>query len=1204
MRRFLKKRFRVSVLAILLLLMSSYAAYRVMLDPKLINRKAQRVLSEMLGVPVEVHGATFHPLSGLTIERVIVPVTHDGQRQVLADLHHLVVSHYLASVFTGSLNIREIRADSLSLHLSRDAAGAWNLQPILQTLQSRPPTRSILPAVRVNNLRLSYHDEKTLDQQGQPFDVQVLGVLAALTPQPGQRSLALELAVDDPDLGRWQVRGASIDVDTGELKLTAESTHLPINNALTERLGARGREILSAYGPPVGGDVKLNLYLTYQWTTPDPLWFRLEADLQGTDVTSVHFPYTFHDVQGHLIFTADGVHVERLTGVSDTAVLSVTGDVTGYNQNAGIELAATIDNLRLDEKLRSALLPERQRVYDQFSPSGLVDVAVRIHRDLGPGKNTDIAIDARNAKTASEPVCVTYAPFPYPLTLTGSGTYLNGHLRIDPEHPLVAVHDRNVFTISGTVDPGSPYGLIDLAFRGSDVALEPDLYAALPESSRLLWDYLQPRGKVDFALALTRRRPDVELTDIELSLNKIDALFTCRDFPYALQADAGSILYRRTASPEPLQSLLIKDLAGNHKDTRMKVNAQLSGFGDPRTPLLLDINVAANRLPLDDDLRKAVPESLHWMWDLLHPDPRGLVDAQCSIRRSDPSVGPLEYRLQFRPLDVSVQCEPFPYRVNNVVGQVDFFQPSTGPDAGVGQITFTRLRGKSDSGALVELNGSLKGLAKDKSPDLVDVTITGTNVPLDTSLRSALAPTYGKTFDALSPTGQVDILYQLKRDAAHDKEIQSRILVTALGNEVNYSAFPVPLKQVTGRLEILPDQLRLSGLSGKAFGGRVTLDGTINHPGPKSEYDLSFHAYNIVLDDTIPPLLPERYRSLFHRLDPTGRADVAMTIARSWTDAGQSSLRYKAALGLREASLLFDPPSDPAEPSPTPEPRRFTDVEGVFDLVGAISPDSDDLKGRLSLATLTLGKLPFTDLTLRFDRTRDRWEIYDLQAGFFGGRISGRVQIRQDSWTGFAAMLRLEDLDLARLGTDIFKMRAGQVAGKLSGKIELQGARPSLEDIVGRADLAVTEGKLWELPVILSLLNVLNIPTLDRTAFTDARADIQFYSRRFHIKRIDLLGNTVSIYGTGHIDTSGDMALTFLTGISRLAVPSIPIVADVVKAAQKQLMLVKVQGTVRDPRLEVQPIAPVTGTVKALLDDLFGPPDAVTPSKLKEPRRK
>jgi hypothetical protein len=64
------------------------------------------------------------------------------------------------------------------------------------------------------------------------------------------------------------------------------------------------------------------------------------------------------------------------------------------------------------------------------------------------------------------------------------------------------------------------------------------------------------------------------------------------------------------------------------------------------------------------------------------------------------------------------------------------------------------------------------------------------------------------------------------------------------------------------------------------------------------------------------------------------------------------------------------------------------------------------------------------------------------------------------------------------------------------------------------------------------------------------------------------------------------------------------VVGDLLKAAQKQLMLVRASGTVRDPKLDVEPVAPITGTVKALLADIFGPSDAVTVSKLREPDSK
>lgn len=317
--------------------------------------------------------------------------------------------------------------------------------------------------------------------------------------------------------------------------------------------------------------------------------------------------------------------------------------------------------------------------------------------------------------------------------------------------------------------------------------------------------------------------------------------------------------------------------------------------------------------------------------------------------------------------------------------------------------------------------------------------------------------------------------------------------------------------------------------------------------------------------------------------------------------------KFQASFGLRKASLALEPPV-PSPDRAKPEPKRLTSIDGILEFSGVVTDSSDDFQGRMNLVRAQLDKFTLTNATMRFRRFPDRWEFYDLDAGLLGGKLTGQVQVRRppesaesSSWSGFAAVLRLRDLDLAHVGTELFDMHPGQVQGKLSGSIEIQGTRLALKDIVSRSELYVKEGKLWELPVILSLLNVLNIPPMDRTAFTEARLNLEVYDSRFHITRVDLLGSTVSIYGKGEINPSdGAVNLTFLTGINRLAVPDIPVVGDILKAAQKQLMLVRVGGTVRTPKLDVEPVAPVTNTIKAIIADIFGPPNPVVATQLKE----
>ncbi|HUV39067.1 MAG TPA: hypothetical protein VMY39_05605, partial [Planctomycetota bacterium] len=155
-----------------------------------------------------------------------------------------------------------------------------------------------------------------------------------------------------------------------------------------------------------------------------------------------------------------------------------------------------------------------------------------------------------------------------------------------------------------------------------------------------------------------------------------------------------------------------------------------------------------------------------------------------------------------------------------------------------------------------------------------------------------------------------------------------------------------------------------------------------------------------------------------------------------------------------------------------------------------------------------------------------------------------------------------------------------------SGKLRLQGKGSDTGALIGEGDLRVKEGRLWEIPFVLSLLKVLNLSLPERTAFTDGSCKFAFYGRKVHVSELNLIGNAISVYGKGTVNAGGTVNFSFETGFGRLRLPPVPFVTDIIRGVQQQIISVRMTGTLKQPRLEILPIVPLTAPVFGLVDSI------------------
>src|SRR5207249_1047999 len=125
-----------------------------------------------------------------------------------------------------------------------------------------------------------------------------------------------------------------------------------------------------------------------------------------------------------------------------------------------------------------------------------------------------------------------------------------------------------------------------------------------------------------------------------------------------------------------------------------------------------------------------------------------------------------------------------------------------------------------------------------------------------------------------------------------------------------------------------------------------------------------------------------------------------------------------------------------------------------------------------------------------------------LKAQLFGGNIGGTARVE------LGPMLHYE-VDLTALGVKLEEFgrhnRLGpntQLSGQATARLYLRGHGTELAGLEGQGSIDVPNGRIYNLPVLLDLLKVLNLRPPDRTAFEEAHASFGIRGQRVHVNRL------------------------------------------------------------------------------------------------------
>lgn len=161
------------------------------------------------------------------------------------------------------------------------------------------------------------------------------------------------------------------------------------------------------------------------------------------------------------------------------------------------------------------------------------------------------------------------------------------------------------------------------------------------------------------------------------------------------------------------------------------------------------------------------------------------------------------------------------------------------------------------------------------------VEIENKAFPVDYQVKEKLVRRVQQVWENLKPRGMASIkgmarvrLQDINRSLDYQLEVLPR------GGEMTYYSFPYPVSNLSGKIIVHKDGLKLRNLTGSNGDTQFQIHGQIHGFGRSAGVDLVIDAANVVLDDQFYQALNENTRKVYDRCKPSGLIDLKAHLLR------------------------------------------------------------------------------------------------------------------------------------------------------------------------------------------------------------------------------------------------------------------------------------------------------------------------------------
>ena len=833
-----------------------------------------------------------------------------------------------------------------------------------------------------------------------------------------------------------------------------------------------------------------------------------------------------------------------------------------------VELHGDLARLVISDPIRSRLPAEVRPAVEQINLTG-GEADLLIHRiAFDPAATPKLSYEVSGHLRGGVWNC---PKLPFPINdLAGAFLAKDGVLTVEGAKgyygPTTVRVDKASISLA---DP--THEAFSLAMSVRDLKLDDKLQQRTPPEFQGIWRELRPSGSVDVSVRAGRAAPGMPLIKrVEVLCNDVAMVY--RHFAYPLEHISGKLVYEgNTVTIEEMRTLV--------EGRPLTAKGTIVNPG-PRSEVVLDFS--GQGLPVNQVLFEALPPDVRAVVEQFNPT--GTVGGTARVHRV-PSVAadgdPRGKVTVDAYLDLNERCgivwKGLPYPVNNMTGRLEIH-----PDLWI----FKDIHGFNGQ---AEITGSGRvekiGGSAEKPALKVALDLRASKLPFDDQLRTALPPAWRKTWAILDPTGSSDVTAAIRVEPGKKDSYVIEILPRpATSVRLRYTrppklgvdiggTFELPMEHVTGRFVFDNGPVEMHDVGFRFFNAPVRFESGRVTVKDSGQFDLEVRklwARDIRLD-TLTTIMPPIMKQFAQRFEDGRTFALKGNLALGWSGVPGESVRC----AWNNTKVIFIDNTIQIQPG-----LNLEHIQGELDNVhGSADGDNFEAHGAVSLASVVMRGQQITKLESPIDVEKGEARLDNVSGRLLDGKILGRLKITLDATPRYAAKVSVDGADMRKYAMNLSGRQTYR--GLVSGRLELNGFGGDPRTLQGNGEAHIVNGALGELPIILSLLKLLNRSPATKTAFDSADVFLTVENGKTVFDEVVLTGNAVSLRGNGTMDVQGDLDLKLpvVYGRDRMHLRGI---SDLVREASGKLMVVTVKGTPSFPKPKLELLPEASGVLKAM----------------------
>jgi hypothetical protein len=948
----------------------------------------------------------------------------------------------------------------------------------------------------------------------------------------------------------------------------------------------------------------------------------------------------FAGVNGTVVATAQALRAE-FEGEFHGSPCSVRATL-----RSDLEQLQSLDDVEFDVELSALKLrvprmdddapPEQVRfvqrfralsnAYEDFDPHGVVDLDVHATKKAG----ADEPVYLRHGLITVLDGDAAFEHFPY------RGHNMTGTIEFKPEGVFVrglrGEHDGGEVTVNGWM--AAPNKCAELRFDavGRHIPIDDALLNALRPNHRRTAMRFDPQGRLDIDVALHRAacvgdEPKGQWsTTVTLNLKENQA--TYEDFPYPVEGLTGTIIIesdrtrvvdvrgrpmreKETSKRQNVEKSKVERSKHEAEEEVLTASKRLADSGatprarDASISIRGDIHfdggdvtdigliVSAVNIPVDDALTAALPEAMRDRLRAFHPEG----SFHCETRLfPDPLYRTVRHASRVWLEGLSLRHELLPIPLHDVIGSLLIDSH---------RVAAEHLTGRHGESVVV-VNGSIDPVDPDRYTNLA---VEARRIKLNEEFRSALAEPWRERLGPWHVDGPFDLNLNVVRGTNRwnrHRDEDARSLrhdddsprgegrpgeadpwnlfgtIRLEGSDIRYGTGALHVSNVRGAVSFDSTGVQGRQLTGRFGEATVQVDFDTGIQDGKHRGTLRLAATRLQLDRRLRDLLPNRMRSAWERLAPSGTIDLLVDrLEFARTEERTPIWTVEGRMGLNDVDLHGE-----------------TDVAGATGFLTFGGTLSDRLGGCMVSGELKLDRVTLLERQLR--RFGSDWSLVQTAAGagqftlshaqaeLYDGFVAGDLKVMmgpERSTYDLSTTIQNAQLDLMlgdsrRLTADLSEPVT--MHGNIDAYLYLSGILGERESRRGGGRFEISAGHIYKLPLMSAILHVLNLSLPLESSLESAQASFFLVGNRVDLPSVALYGSGIELAGSGSM-TLPDYALDVtLVNVNPRRWARVPVLSDILEGASRELVVLHVTGPIGRPTVRTRPLAGLGDEFKKL----------------------